>query len=414
MAPPLTRATMNTPLPRSFKFLAGANLAAQAAEQVSLAAVPIVAVLALGAGPGEIGLLNTAQSLPFLLLSIPLGLWVDRHSRRRLMLVAELLRAIALALLLWATASGQLSLALLALLGFIGASGTVGFSVAAPALVPALVPREALGAANSRLELARSAAFAAGPALAGALVSWAGASTAFALATMLSVLALGLLWRLPDPQRTPAPPRHPWLELKDGASLVWQHPLLRAVLLTSVAWNLAWFVFQAAYVPYAMRALGLDASAVGLTLAAYGAGMVVGALAAPTILGALPFGVVVVTGPAFSVAAMATMVATLRWPSGWLAFASFFLFGVGPILWTISSTTLRQTITPHAMLGRVSAIFLAVSMGARPLGAALGGVVGARWGAPACMVLALAGFCVQALVIFNSPVRHLKSLSAAD
>ncbi len=403
---------MNTPLPRSFKFLAGANLAAQAAEQVSLAAVPIVAVLALNAGPGEIGLLNTAQSLPFLLLSIPLGLWVDRHSRRRLMVSAELLRALSLAALLLAAVSGQLTLTLLALLGFVGASGTVGFSVAAPALVPALVPREALGAANSRLALARSAAFAAGPALAGALVSWAGAGTAFALATALSVLGLGLLWRLPEPARVPAPPRRPWLDLKDGARLVWQHPLLRALLLTAVAWNLSWFVFQAAYVPYAMRALGLDASAVGLTLAAYGAGMVLGALAAPTILAGLPFGVVVVTGPVFSVAAMATMVATLVWPSGVLAGTSFFLFGVGPILYAITSATLRQTVTPHAMLGRVSSIFLTVNMGARPLGAAIGGVVGAHWGAAACLVLALAGFGVQALVIINSPVRRLTSLGA--
>jgi len=404
---------MTPALPRSFNTLAGANLAAQAAEQVSLAAVPIVAVLALNAGPGEIGLLNTAQSLPFLLLSIPLGLLADRSSRRRLMVAAEALRALSLAGLLAATASGQLSLALLALLGFVGASGTVGFSVAAPALVPALVPRALLGVANSRLELARSAAFAAGPAAAGAVVSWAGAPAAFVLATVLSALAVALLLRLPEPPRTPAPPRHPWLELKDGGRLVWGHPLLRAILLTAVAWNLSWFVLQAAYVPYAMRTLGLSAQAVGFTLASYGAGMVIGALAAPRVLAALPFGTVVVVGPAVSVAAMATMVATLLWPSGALAGFAFFLFGVGPILWTISSTTLRQTVTPQAMLGRVSSIFLTVNMGARPLGAALGGLVGAQWGAGACLVLALAGFVVQAVVIFASPVRRLQRLPPA-
>ena len=405
---------MTQTLPRSFNTLAGANLAAQAAEQVSLAAVPIVAVLALNAGPGQIGLLNTAQSLPFLLLAIPLGLWADRHSRRRLMVAAEALRALSLALLLWAVASGRLSIALLAALGFAGASGTVGFSVAAPALVPALVPRDQLGAANSRLELARSAAFAAGPALAGALVSWAGASAAFALATVLSSAAVVLLLRLPEPARTVAPARHPWLDLKDGAHWVWQHRLLRPILLTAVAWNLSWFVLQAAYVPYAMRSLGLGASAVGLTLASYGAGMVMGALAAPRVLAALPFGQVVVLGPAVSVAAMATMVATLVWPSGWLAGAAFFLFGAGPILWTISSTTLRQTVTPQALLGRVSAIFLTVNMGARPLGAALGGVVGEVWGAPTCLWLALGGFGVQALLIFRSPVWGLRRLPQGE
>jgi predicted MFS family arabinose efflux permease len=403
---------MTTPLPPSFNTLAGANLAAQSAEQVSLAAAPIVAVLMLGAGPGQIGLLNTAQSLPFLLMSIPLGLLSDRGSRRRLMVASEALRALSLAALMLAVAGGQLSLALLAVLGFLGATGTVGFSVTAPALVPALVPREALGHANSRLELARSMAFAGGPALAGALVSWAGASLAFALAAALSTLAVALLLRLPEPARTPAPQRHPWLELKDGARLVWHHALLRPILLTAVAWNISWFVMQAAYVPYAMHALGLSASGVGLTLAGYGVGMVIGALLAPRIIGALPFGTVVVVGPACSVLAMATMVASLLWPTGLLAGLSMFLFGIGPILWTISSTTLRQTVTPQAMLGRVSAIFLAVNMGARPLGAALGGVVGETGGAAACLVLALLGFCVQALLIFNSPVRRLQRLPA--
>ena len=410
MTDPARPAQAGTALPAPFQHLAGANLAAQSAEQISLAAVPMVAVLALQAGPGQIGLLHMVQSLPFLLLAIPLGLLADRQSRRRLMVAAEALRALSLAGLLLGTASGQLSLLLLGALGFIGAAGTVGFSVAAPALVPALVPRDQLGAANSRLELARSIAYAGGPALAGALVGWAGGGLAFALATALSLAAVGLLARLPEPPRSPAPARHPWLDLREGAALVWQHRLLRPVLLTAVAWNLAWFVLQAAYVPYAMHSLGLDAQAVGFTLAAYGAGMVLGALAAPRILGALPFGTVVVLGPLCSVLAMATMAASLLWPTGLLAGLAFFLFGAGPILWTISSTTLRQTVTPQALLGRVSAIFLTVNMGARPVGAALGAAVGAQWGASACLLLALAGFVVQAAVIWASPVRALAQL----
>ena len=401
---------MTTALPAALNKLVASNLAAQSAEQLSLAAVPIVAVLMLGAGPGEIGALATAQTLPFLLLSIPFGLWADRSSRRRLMVAAELLRGLSLLGLLAAVLAGQLSLGLLALLGFVGAVGTVGYSVAAPALLPALVPAAALAQANSRLELARSAAFAAGPALAGALVAWAGASAAFVLATLLSGSAVALLMRLHEPPRTPAAPRHPWLDLRDGALLVWQHALLRPILLTAVAWNIAWFVLQAAYVPYAMRALGLSASAVGLTLACYGAGMVAGALLAPRIVAGLSFGHAILLGPLVSVAAMATMVATLLWPHGVLAGVSFFLFGVGPIVWTITSTTLRQTVTPSAMLGRVSALFLTVNTGARPLGAALGGWVGAHWGESACLWLALAGFALQAAVIVASQVRTLLRL----
>jgi hypothetical protein len=109
---------------------------------------------------------------------------------------------------------------------------------------------------------------------------------------------------------------------------------------------------------------------------------------------------------------MAVMCATLMWPSGVLAAVSFFLFGLGPILWTISSTTLRQHLTPSAMLGRVSAIFLTVNAGARPIGAALGAWVGAGWGAEACLWLALAGFVMQAAVCALSPIRVLKALPA--
>jgi len=403
---------MDSPLPRALNRLVASNLAAQSAEQLSLAAVPIVAVLALGAGPGEIGTLATAQTLPFLLLAVPLGLWADRHSRRRLMVGCELLRALSLLGLLAALLLDALSLPLLAILGFVGAVGTVGYSVAAPALLPALVPADGLARANTRLELARSAAFAAGPALGGALVSWAGGSTAFVLAAMLSGAAVLLLMGLPEPARTPARARHPLLELGDGARLVWRDALLRPILLTAVAWNIAWFVLQAAYVPYAMRVLGLDAAGVGLTLATYGGGMVAGALLAPRVMRWLRFGPAIVFGPLMSVLAMAAMVATLAWPQGVLAGLSFFLFGFGPILWTITSTTLRQTVTPGAMLGRVSALFLTVNTGARPLGAALGGLVGAQWGEAACLWLALAGFELQLVVIAVSPVRHLQQLPA--
>ena len=93
--------------------------------------------------------------------------------------------------------------------------------------------------------------------------------------------------------------------------------------------------------------------------------------------------------------------------------AAFFLFGAGPIIWTITSMTLRQTVTPGTMLGRVSALFLTVNMGARPVGAALGGLVGATWGEAACLVLALAGFGVQAGLIFKSRVSQLRQLPAA-
>lgn len=396
-----------------FRLLANANLLAQAAEQLSLTAAPLIAVLMLSAGAGEIGLLASVQTLPFFLLAMPAGLLADRYSRRRLMVVSETVRVVSLiglAVLPW---TPWLSIASLASLGFLGALGTVGFSVAAPALVPALVPSGELASANARLELARSAAYAAGPAFAGALVSWAGATTAFVTALVLSTAALAMLLRIVEPYRSAAPARHPITELRDGVLQVWSDPLLRPVLLTAIAWNTSWFVLQAAYLPYAVRSMALSASAVGATLSAYGVGMVAGALLASRLLARIPFGHAIALGPVVSVVAAALMVATTVWPSGWLAGASFFLFGAGPIIWTITSVTLRQTITPKAMLGRVSALFLTVTMGVRSLGAALGGLVGAYWGEAACLYLAFAGFLLQAAVIVWSPTRPLRTLPAA-
>jgi predicted MFS family arabinose efflux permease len=404
---------MDTPFPRPFNALAQANLLAQGAEQIAFAALPIVAVLLLQAGPAEVGALAAAQSLPFLLLSIPFGLLADRRSRRQVMLLAEALRVLAFFALLLALLLGAVSLPLLLVLGFLGATGTVAFSVAAPAVVPALVPPALLPRANARLELARSLAFAAGPALGGALVGWAGAPAAFVLATVASLAALALLARLPRDHRGPAPQRHPLAELRAGAALVWRAPLLRPVLLTAVVWNLAWCVLQAAYVPYAMRSLGLTAAQVGFTLAAYGAGMVCGSLLAARLMQRVRLGAVLLIGPWMSVLAMAIVVATLVLPSGIVAALGFFCFGAGPIVWTVSSTTLRQTLTPGPMLARVSAIFLTANTGARPVGAALGAAVGAAFGEAACLGLALLLFGVQALLISGSAVRPLRALPAA-
>jgi predicted MFS family arabinose efflux permease len=393
-------------LPASFNRLAWSNLAAQSAEQVGLAAAPIVAVLALGAGAGATGLLQTAQTLPFLLLSIPAGVLADRMSRRRLMAAAEALRALSLVAVLALAGLGQLTWPLLALLGFVGACGTVAYSVAAPALVPALVPQAALAAANGRIELARTVAFAAGPALAGALVGWTGAAPAFGFAAALSVCAVFLLAGLHEPARPSLPRRHPLHELREGATFVFRHKLLRPVFTTQLVFNTAFFILQAVYVPYAVHRLGLSATAVGATLAIYGIGMVGGALLAARIMRALPFGTVIIIGPLAGLAAASVMVVTIWIPSAVLAGLSFFLMGAGPILWVISTTTLRQLVTPPALLGRVSAIN-AAAYGARPLGAAIGAVIGGIYGAETCLVVAAIGFLTQALVILMSPIPAL-------
>jgi predicted MFS family arabinose efflux permease len=392
--------------PPTFNRLAWSNLSAQSAEQIALAAAPIVAVLLLGVGEGATGLLQTALTLPFVLFAIPAGLLADRMARRRLMASAEALRAMALLAILILIGLDLMTLPWLAALGFIAVCGTVVYSVAAPALVPSLVAPQLLPAANARIELARTIAFAGGPAIGGALVGWIGAAPAFGCAAALSIIAVVLLAGIEEPARAPAPRRHPLQEIKEGASFVLHHPLLRPVFVTQFIFNTASFLLLAVFVPYAVRRLGLSATGLGLTLGMYGVGMVTGALLATRIMRRLPFGTVIGLGPVTGFAAASVMALTTFIPTPWLAALSFFLLGVGPILWVISTTTLRQSVTPPRLLGRVSAINI-MSYGARPLGALLGAVVGGLYGAETCLYLSAAIFGAQALVILLSPAVTL-------
>lgn len=400
-----------TQLPMAFRRIGWSNLFAQFSEQIALAAAPLAAVLLLFAGPAETGWLQTAQTLPFLLLSIPAGLMVDRASRRGLMVATEGLRTVSLLAIPLLLVADRLDLTWLALLGALGAVGTVCYSVAAPAFVPSVVPRERLSEANRWLELARSGAYAGGPALGGALVGWIGVSSAYGLAAALSILAMLLLAGLPKDEAPSGPRRDLMHDLKEGAGFVVGHDLLRPILLTAVFFNLSWFVFQAIYVAYAVQNLGLSATEVGVTLGIYGAGMIAGAVLAPVIARRVTFGTLILLGPLAGLCAAVVMVATLRIPSVYLVGASFFLFGVGPIIWTISTMTLRQAVTPNAMLGRVSALIMTASFGARPVGAAIGASVAAHAGIAACLWLAVAGFLIQLLVIGLSRVPRLRDLS---
>ncbi len=218
-----------------------------------------------------------------------------------------------------------------------------------------------------------------------------------------------LLAGLKEPPRPPLPPRHPLGDIREGARFVFRHPLLRPVFVTQFVFNSAFFILLAVFVPYAIRSLGLSASAAGVVLGTFGVRMVVGALVAGRIIRLLPFGAVVAIDPIAGLTAALVMVLTIAIPSALLAGLSFFLLGVGPIVWDIGTTTLRQTVTPPALLGRVSAINI-MAYGARPIGAGIGALIGWSYGMDLCLVAAAIGFMVQAAVILISPVVCLVHL----
>ncbi|MEU4014900.1 MFS transporter [Microbacterium sp. NPDC028030] len=404
--------TRRDPLPHRFTRIAWSSVMTQMAEQIALVAVPLAAVLALDVGATETALLQVAQTLPFLVLALPFGLVIDRTSPRYVLVASELLRTATLGGIVVLIALDTLSLGALLVLGFVGAIGTVGVSVAVPSSVPRLVAHDRLMDANRWLELGRSAAFICGPIVAGAIVSAAGAETALVVATVACAAAAALLLRLDIPRNATAIRASVWREVAHGVGFVLSHPLLRPMIVTSTIFNIGWFLIQSVFVVYALDQLGMTPTTVGIALGSYGAGMVIGAALAQPLSRRTRFGRMTVLGPAGGFIAAIMMGMTLWIPTSALAFASFFLFGFGPVLWSISTTSLRQAVTPPPMIGRVSSLVVVSTYGARPIGAGLGVVISATVGLSWCIAAAVIVFAAQLVVVLASALPSVRTLPA--
>jgi len=395
-------------LPTSFRKLAWSNLFAQFSEQLALAAAPIVAVLYLKTSAVGTGLLQTAQTLPFLLLSLPAGFLADRYAHRKLMLRAEVARTLALVFIMFLLVSSSLTLLQLALLGFVGVTGTVCYSVAVPALVPTLVNRNNLHAANRWLELARSIAYAGGPAIGGAIVGWAGAPLTYTMATTCSLLAIILLSRAGNaPVRSL---RNERKGLKETVVFCFSQIYLRPMIFTGMLFSISWFILQAVFVSWAISHLGIQPQVLGLVMGAYGVGMVTGATISTFLGRHLTLGWQISLGPLTAFVGSIIMLTTLLYHSPLLPGAAFFLFGAGPVIWSITTTSLRQSVTPNGIMGGVSGIVLVATSGCRPIGALIGTVTASLFNVQTCLALSTFGFLAQLLVIRLSPVASLRSL----
>ncbi|CAB3786035.1 hypothetical protein LMG28688_02190 [Paraburkholderia caffeinitolerans] len=391
--------------------LAHASLAAQFSEQMSIAVIPIAAVVVFNATAQQTAALQAANTLPFLLLSLPAGLVADRVRRKNLMVTTELLRAAALFVLFALFWLHALTLVTLGALGFAIATGTVVFSVAAPSLVAALVEADGLLAANRRLEIARSIAYTAGPSAGGILAGWGSGVLAFLAAFTLSLASACFMGRLPREARRAPSGRRVAQELADGLRFIGGNPWLRPIVATAFVFNTSWFLLLSVFAWYAIHRLGFSAPEVGFALGVYGFGMVAGAFLYNGVARRLPFGQQILLGPSCAAVAAALMAGSAVVHAKAPVFAAFFLFGFGPIVWTISTTSLRQIVTPAPLVARVSSVIMMATAGARPLGAMLGAWLSTRFGIGSCLVGVLIGFGVQlAIISVSQPVR-LRSIT---
>jgi len=393
--------------------LVGAAGAAHAADQIALAALPLVAVVGLGLGPAAVGALVAAQGAAWLVLSLPAGVLVDRFERRTLLVASQGLAAMGFAVA--AASASAASGPGLAVGAFVAASGTVLFALAAMALVPDLVGRADLPGTNARLELARAVAALAAPILAALLVGRGSPALAFGAASFCAMAALILTLRLPpDAPRTPAPSRPPILRgIREGAGFALRHELLRGILACAVLWNFAFFALNASFVPFALARIGLDVGVVGLVQSAYGVGLIAGALLASPILARVEPRAVLIAGPALSALAAAVLLSAPHGGGAGAALLAFFLIGFGPMLWLICQTSIRQLVTPPDRRGRVAALIQVAIYGVRPLGALVGGWIGSTLGLDAAVALALAAFALSTVVPLASALGRLSTLPRA-
>jgi MFS family permease len=382
-------------------------------SQISLLAIPLTAVLILNATPLQMGILTATEAVPYLLFGLVAGVWVDRLRRRAILIVADVGRFIVLSLIPLAYLLGILRIELLYLLAFLVGTLSIFFDVAYRSYLPSLIEREQLIEGNSKLELSRSAGEIVGPGLAGALVKVFTAPIAILVdAFSFLVSALSLMWiRAPEEVPKVEEQRKGLLrEILEGLRLVFGEPVLRALTSSFATLTLFNSLLEAVFVLYVTKEIGIKPAILGLIFAIGSTGFVVGALLAEKLTRWLGIGITLLFAPLVIGASdllipLAGLVPLLAFP---LLGMAQLLFGLARPIFSINQISLRQTITPERLLGRMNASVYFIVFGIPTIGALLGGALGQSIGLQKTLVIAAFGELFACLWLFFSPIRKLR------
>ncbi|MEV4113091.1 MFS transporter [Nonomuraea sp. NPDC049695] len=406
----MSATVMDEPLLRShgFRNLFVAGAVSQFGSQISYVALPLLAVTTLGAGAGEVGLLSALGTLTVLLLGLPAGAWVDRVRRRPVMIATDVLRAAALLSVPVAWWGGWLSMGQLYAVVIVVGAGTLLFEVASMSLVPALVGRERLTSANSLLVGTGAGMDIAGRSVAGVLVQLAGAPLAV-VADALSYLWSALWLRaLPEPAvPEPASGREPIRgQIAAGVRFLFGNSTLVAALVQGAMANLAYPLCSVLLPVLIVDQLGYPEWVLGAYLAAGGFGVLAGSSVAHLIGRRLG------TGRATWLVGLAAAPAAFlipfldRGPWIWAAAAAWFVMTFRTGVNNVLLVSLRQRVTPDAMLGRMTATMRLLLMGAVGVGGLLAGGLGELWGVRSALWLGTLIMSVSWIPILLSPLRR--------
>jgi MFS family permease len=402
---------------REFLKLWAAQGISQVGTQVTLLALPLAAILVLEATATEVALLSAVEVLPFLLFTLPAGVWVDRLPRRPILVLADLGRALALGSIPFAYALDALTLPHLFVVAFLTGVLSVFFDLSYLSYLPSLVERAQLGAANSKLEATRSAAQVAGPGVAGVLVGTITAPVAILVDAVSYVVSAAFVWRIrrPDRREVDATPRRDlWPELREGLVYVLGHPYLRPLTLVTGSWNLLASIGFAVVLVYVVRELGLSPEVVGLILAAGGSGSVVGALLSGRVAARFGIGPMMVwPGIIASVTFLLIPLAPRESPEMFIL-VSIFLGSFFGMLFNVTQLTFRQAITPERLQGRMNAVVRLMYWGPQPAGLALGGVLAALIGLRPTLFASAIAASFAFLPLLVHPIRKLREMPEGE
>lgn len=385
-------------------------------DQITLLGLPLVAVLVLSADAAQMGLLTAAGLLPHLLFSLPAGVWLDRvHRRRRLMIAADLGRAALIASIPAAYALGVLGIGQLFVVGFLSGTLAVVFDLSWNTVFVSVARRERYVEAMALLNGSRSLAYVGGPTIGGWLVQLLGAPLAMLVDAISYLGSILFLRRI----QAPEPPIEPETggmreRLLAGLSFILRDPIMRPVLLAAATINLFNFAFAALFILYATTTLGVEPGLLGLALGSGAVGGVIGAVIATRIgrriglgpgyaLGCVLFPVPLILIPVADAGMPELLVLAFL-------FVSEFGAGLGVMILDINVGAILYARTPDRIRARSGGAFRFINYGIRPIGAVLGGLLGASIGVREALFVATIAATAGVLWLVGSPVLRLRDL----
>lgn len=398
---------------RDFLLLWSGQTVSELGSAVTRVALPLVAVVALDASTFQVGMLTAASTLAFAVVALPAGAIVDRHRKRSLMIVCDLLRLLILGSVPLAAAFDVLTLGQLYVVALAAGVCTVFFDVSYQSYLPSLIRTEELMAANGKLGTTQSLAQLGGPSLGGGLVALVGAAMAIvvdALSYAVSMLAILGIRRRDEPP--PPPPADEPLRrrITEGLRFVFGHPILRRVVICTGTGNLFAGMTAALAMVFLVRDLHVGPALTGLILAGSAIGGILGGMFAGRLaerIGSARIiwvSMLVFSAPQIVAAAAWEGWGTLLFPLGWA------ITGFAYMVYNIAQVTYRQSVTPPELMGRMNAAVRWVVWGTMPIGSLLGGALGTLIGVRPALVVAFIGSWAAGWFVFFSPLRRMRDI----